>query len=187
MKRETPDWAQRALLVAGGTNRFGDPNFRLTWGWNLFDWIGGNWEDRDASGNLIREVKELRWALKYPWFAHRWILEKWQPPEKFGTPDSWYRQTQEWGQEGNIPQLGPYPARGRYLFCCVLELNGRFVQLTPAILDDVIYAAIYKQSHIPSMAELREAQAEKERRWMQESRDYLERPAFDAEPFVSVA
>src|SRR5207253_2202246 len=120
VKRDTPEWARRALLVAGGTNRFGDPNFRVVWGDSLFDWIGGNWEDRDESGNLIREVKQLRWAVKYPWLAHRWIVERWLPPEKFGTPETWARQTREWGQEGNIPQLGPYPSRGRYVFCSVL-------------------------------------------------------------------
>jgi hypothetical protein len=187
VKRETPDWAQRALILAGGVNRFGDPNFRLSWSDSLFDWIGGKWEDRNAAGELVREVKELRWAVKYPWLAHRWIVEKWVAPEKFGTPETWNRQTREWGEEGNIPQLGPYPDRGRYLFCCVLDINGRFVQLTPSILDDVIYAAIHKQKHVASLAELKQAQEEKDRRWLAESRELLERPAFNAETFVSVA
>jgi hypothetical protein len=187
MNRETPAWAQRELRLAGGNNRFGEPNFRLTWGWNLFDWIGGKWEDRDDAGHLIREVLALRWVQKYPMFLNRWIVEKWVAPEKYGTPESWYRQTREWGEEGNIPQLGPYPERGRYQLCCVIELNGHFVQLTPTILYDVIQAVIYKEQHVPSLAELKQAQAEKDKRWMQEARDYLERPAFDANEFVTVA
>src|SRR4029077_11171926 len=175
------------LKSVGGLNRVGEPNFRVTWSWNLFDWIGGRWADRDSHGNVIREVVELRWAQKYPWIANRWIVEQWTPPEKYGTPESWYRQTREWGDEGNIPQLGPYPGRGRYQLACVLEVNGRFVQLTQTILEDVINAVIYKRQHIASLAELKEAQAEKERRWMQDARDYLDKPAFHANEFVTVA
>ena len=50
--------AARALALAGGRNRFGEPNYRAVWGWSRLDWIGGKWEDRDASGSLIREVVE---------------------------------------------------------------------------------------------------------------------------------
>ena len=186
MKRETPEWARKALLLAGGKNRFGEPNFRVSWGDSLVDWIGGRWEDRDTNGHLLREVAELRQVIKYPLYVNRWIVERWNPPEMYGSPEKWYRQTRE-KDEGYIPQLGPYPSRGRYAFVCVLDLNGKFVQLTPTILDDVIYAAIYKREHIPSLAQLKQAQEEKEERWMQESKEFLERPAFDANEFVTVA
>jgi hypothetical protein len=186
-KHETPLWASDRLLTVGGLNRFGEPNYRVNWGWNLLDFIGGKFEDRDPSGHLLREVLEMRHEPKYPMFLNRWIVEKWQPPEKYGTPESWYRQTCDWREEGDIPQLGPYPRRGRYDLACVLDVGGRFVQLTPTILEDVIRAVIYKQAHIASLAELKQAQTEKEKRWMQESRDFLERPAFNANEFVTVA
>lgn len=184
---ETPQWAADRLKSVGGSNRFGDLNYRVTWGWNLLDLIGGKWEDRDSDGKLIREVHALRRVPKYPLYLNRWIIEQWIPPERYGSPDQWLRQTKEWGEEGNIPQLGPYPERGRYQMVCVLDVGGRFVQLTSTTLDDVIRAVIYKQAHIPSLAELKQAQAEKEQRQVQADRESLGRPAFNAEPFVSFA
>jgi hypothetical protein len=36
----TPESVARRLLIAGGTNRFGEPNYRAIWGWNRLAWIG---------------------------------------------------------------------------------------------------------------------------------------------------
>jgi hypothetical protein len=130
--KETPAEVARELLLAGGCNRFGEANFRAVWGWSRLDWIGGKWEDRDASGALVREVIELRREPKY--MPHdRWHIERWMPPESYGSPDAWHEETLEIADGRNIAALGPYPSRGDYEHCFTLQgPRGEFVQLTPA-------------------------------------------------------
>ncbi len=129
---ETPDDVARELVLAGGLNRFGEPNFRAVWGWSRLDWIGGKWEDRDASGALVREVVELRREPKYT-PHNRWHIERWLPPESYGSPEQWHAETIEIENGRSIPALGPYPSRGDYEHCFTLEgPRGEFVQLTPA-------------------------------------------------------
>lgn len=63
---EAPASAQQRLARAGGTNHYGEPNFRVVWGGSRLTWIGGRWTDRDASGNVIRETIELRRGNSMP-------------------------------------------------------------------------------------------------------------------------
>jgi hypothetical protein len=49
-------------------------------------------------------------VLEYPFAG--FILEKWRPPEYFGTPDEWYSFTFR-----GEPSLGPYPSEGGYDIC----------------------------------------------------------------------
>jgi hypothetical protein len=131
MHEASPEVA-RELALAGGCNRFGEPNYRAVWGWSRLDWIGGKWEDRDTSGVLVREVIELRREPKYA-PHNRWHIERWTPPESYGSPAQWNAQTLEIESGRNIPALGPYPSRGDYEHCFTLEgPDGEFVQLTPA-------------------------------------------------------
>ena len=110
---ETPPEIARILALAGGLNRFGEPNFRAVWGWNRLGWIGGRWTDRDASGAVVRETIGVRRAPKY--FPHdRWHIERWCPPESYGSPEEWARATLEIKDGINVPALGPYPSRGEY-------------------------------------------------------------------------
>ena len=186
---ETPEWARGRLIARGGLNRLNEPNYRVTWGWNLLDWVGGLWEDRDENGNLIRETLAMRREPKYPAQKNRWIVEHFLPPEKFGSPDAWYRNTKEWGEEGNVPQLGPYPSRGRYqLLCIVNDSAGGFVQLTPTILDDVIYAFVTKTKNRQTLAQLKEIEAKKKRAIEEYDREFIAdgRPAFGYNDYVSV-
>ncbi len=133
----TPESVERRLRLAGGINRYGEPNFRAVWGWSRLTWIGGKWEDRDAAGNLIREVVELRQVPKYVPFD-RWHIERWVPPEVYGSPQQWYAQTIEVEGSRTIPALGPYPARGEYELCFTLERSrGEFVPLTPTVAEAV--------------------------------------------------
>jgi hypothetical protein len=136
--RETHDalaFVERALRLAGGANPYGEPNFRAVWGGSRLTWIGGRWEDRDAAGNLIREVVELRQVPKYlP--TDRWHIERWCPPEMYGRPEDWYARTVELEDGRGIPALGPYPQRGEYEHCLTLAgARGEFVQLTPAVAE----------------------------------------------------
>jgi len=134
---EAPAAVVRELALAGGSNRYGEANYRAVWGWSRLGWIGGKWEDRDASGALVREVVELRLEPKYT-PHNRWHIERWLPPESYGSPDQWYAQTLEIERGRNVAALGPYPSRGEYEHCFTLEgPRGEFVQLTPAVARQV--------------------------------------------------
>ena len=109
-----------ALALAGGYNPFGEANYRAVWGWSRLDWIGGKWEDRDSGGALVREVVEVRREPKYT-PHNRWHIERWMPPESYGSPEQWHAETLEIENGRNIPALGPYPSRGDYEHCFTLE------------------------------------------------------------------
>src|SRR5579862_8169129 len=131
---------QRRIARAGGANRYGEPNFRAVWGRSRLTWIGGRWTDHDAHGNATREIIELRRVPKY-FPLDRWHIERWTPPESYGSPDSWYRETVEVEDGRRIPALGPYPSRGEYEHCFTLETAaGEFLPLTPAACDWIIRA-----------------------------------------------
>ena len=137
---EAPASIRERVARAGGTNRYGEPNFRVVWGGSRLTWIGGRWTDRDAHGNPIREIVELRRVPKYlP--LDRWHIERWTPPETYGSPDFWYAQTVETEDGIRVPALGPYPARGEYEHCFTLEsASGDFVPLSPAACDWIVRA-----------------------------------------------
>jgi hypothetical protein len=137
---QAPASVTRRLTSAGGLNRYGAPNYRVVWGWNRLAWIGGKFEDRDEHGNLLREVVELRQEPKYA-EVNRWHVERWVPPEAYGSPRQWYAQTVETAEGRRVPALGPYPQRGEYEHCFTIQgLRGEFVQLTPAIVERVARA-----------------------------------------------
>ena len=139
-QHETPESVARILELAGGRNRFGEPNYRAVWGWNRLAWIGGKFEDRDEHGALLRERIELRKEPKYP-ALNRWHIERWVPPEVYGSPRTWYAQTNELAGGQNIAALGPYPSRGEYEHCFTLETpKGEFIQLTPTIAEHIARA-----------------------------------------------
>jgi hypothetical protein len=133
-----PESVMRRITAAGGLNRFGEPNFRVVWGGSRLSWIGGKWEDRDpASGELIREVCGVRLEPKYA-PLNRWHVERWCPPEIYGSPEQWLEQTGEFVDGTTIAALGPYPSRGEYEHVLTLEgSRGEFVQLTPAIVEQL--------------------------------------------------
>jgi hypothetical protein len=129
---ETPADVALVLRLAGGLNRYGEPNYRAVWGGNRLDFVGGKWEDHDKDGNLVREVIEVRRVPKYP--QNRWHVERWMPPETYGGPALWALQTMEAVDGQFVPALGPYPSRGDYELAFTLETStGAFVQLTPMI------------------------------------------------------
>src|SRR5256885_9909052 len=115
-RHETPESVARILELAGGRNRFSEPNYRAVWGWNRIAWIGGKFEDRDEHGVLLRERIELRREPKYP-ALNRWHIERWVPPEVYGSPRTWYAQTNDLAGGQNIPALGPAPSRGADEHC----------------------------------------------------------------------
>jgi hypothetical protein len=103
---DTPAAIAERIARAGGTNRYGEPNFRVVWGGTRLTWIGGRWTDRDAHGNTTREAIELRRVPKYlP--VDRWHIERWMPPEFYGSPEEWRRA--DVGNRRRHPHPGARP------------------------------------------------------------------------------
>jgi hypothetical protein len=187
-RHETPEEVARRLEAAGGQNRFGEPNYRVIWGWNRLAWIAGKFEDRDAHGDL---VVELRLEPKYPQ-VNRWHVERWVPPEVYGSPREWYAKTVESVNGMSVPALGPYPERGEYEHCFTLQgRKGEFVQLTPTIVEHVAraieWARRFPKAKQRGMLYEREAREEREyEEWAYTLMDDAV-PALYGQPFVTVA
>ena len=164
---QTPLVVSDELRLAGGVNRFGEPNYRAVWGWSRLEWIGGRWEDRDDSGRLLRETFELRREPKYT--PHNcWHIERWLPPESYGSPAEWRAQTIETSGGRSIAALGPYPSRGDWEHCFTLEgPRGEFVQLTAAAARHI--ARAIELSRGVGRGRSREALEERARRAERES------------------
>jgi hypothetical protein len=189
---ETPDGVALRLERAGGVNRYGEANYRAVWGWNRLAWIGGKFEDRDPeTGSLLREVVELRQEPKYP-AVNRWHIERWLPPEAYGSPRLWYAQTIERENGVSIPALGPYPSRGEYEHCFTLEApSGEFLQLTPTVAEHIARAIEFSRH-----ASRNQKRRAIDKREVREDRAYDEwafnllddaTPAFHKQPFVTVS
>lgn len=188
---DPPPEVQERLAVAGGRNRFGEVNYRAVWGWNRLAWIGGKFEERDpASGALLREVVELREEPKYAQL-NRWHIERWVPPEVYGSPRAWYSQTLEATEGRSVPALGPYPSRGEYEHCFTLEGSRReFVQLTPTVAEYIARAIEWSrvQPRLSRRAAIENRTRREERGYDAWAWDILDDavPAFHAQPFVTV-
>ena len=188
---KTPESVAEHLERAGGCNRFGEPNYRSVWGWNRLAWIGGKFEDRDEHGALLRERVELRLEPKYP-VLNRWHIERWLPPETYGSPRAWYAQTIEREKGVSIPALGPYPSRGEYEHCFTLESpRGDFVQLTPTIAEHIARAIEWSRRfpRAKQRTDLYNREARADRSYEQWAFDVLDDAisAFHKQPFVTVA
>jgi hypothetical protein len=186
----TPESVARRLCLAGGTNRYGEANYRVVWGWNRLGWIGGKFEDRDEAGNLVREVVELRREPKYPQ-VNRWHVERWVPSEAYGSPRAWYAQTTERADGKSVAALGPYPERGEYEHCFTLQgPRGEFVQLTPTIAEHVARAIEWARGRdrAAQRAKLYEREAREERAYEEWAFEVMDDgvPAFGGVPMMAV-
>lgn len=138
---EAPESIQRILETYGGRNPYGEPNFRAVWSESRLDWVCGKWTDTDESGEVVlREVFEARYVPKYWVIKNRWVIERWYAPDC--SPKEWRRRTQppeDFVNEGNLAQLGPYPSRGTYRLACIVQGSGQnFVQLTHDVVEEIV-------------------------------------------------
>lgn len=185
---EAPASLELRLARAGGLNRFGEPNFRAVWGWSRLTWIGGTWCDADAHGNPTGRVTELREVPKY--FPHdRWHIERWMPPESYGSPGQWYAQTIERADGISIPALGPYPHRGEYEHCFTLQgPRGEFIPLSPGACEFVVRAVGFARAQPAQQhrAALLRREELREREWQAHADAVFSEasPAFHGAPFV---
>jgi len=122
-----PEIAWVEQLNKAGKNRFGGPNFRIIWGPDRMEWIGGLWVDRDeTTGLVLRRKAEERHVPRYSVAKPRWIVEKWLPPEMYGSPETWIRENEVRDPDTNeiligIQGMGPYPVEGEYEQCFTFE------------------------------------------------------------------
>ena len=123
-QHEAPEYAQRLARLAGGVNRFGQPNYRWCWGWSRLSWIGGEFQELTEGGRTWKRTLGLRQCPKYEPY-NRWHLERWLPPEAYGSPRVWWLTTMEVYGTGLaarvIPALGPYPSMGDWEQSLVLD------------------------------------------------------------------
>jgi hypothetical protein len=151
--------------------------------------VGGKWEDRNSAGEIVRECVELRRVPKYE--PHdRWHIERWLPPEAYGSPRAWCAYTIERADGVSVPALGPYPERGEYEHCFTLEgPHGEFVQLTPTVAEYI--ARAIEAGRRASAGDRRQAIEQREQRGERDydnwAWDVLDSgcPAFHGLPFVS--
>lgn len=178
-RRQCPPEFVDRLIALGGLNRFGEPNWRVVWGQSEIEIVGGTWDVPKPGTHFIvnpkgelqempntMEVAEMREVLKYEGQAC-WVLERWFPPENYGTEFQWYTENADPKGSG-LSLLGKYPDEGYYETCQrLITSEGRAVELNDAVLD--YYVPMILKTHETTDAErkaarnkLREEEAEKE-------------------------
>lgn len=133
-QKECPPEIALRLKVAGGTNPFGEPNFRVVWGCNRVVKMTGQW---GVAGGPV----ETREVLKYlP--GSRWHLEMWRPPEEYGNPETWGKLGEEVIGNMTVDTAGPFPSRGEYELCYTLSsdgtMYGEFVPLNATVVELIV-------------------------------------------------
>lgn len=205
-----PAYVARELRLAGGENPYGEPMFRVIWGYDRIVPITGEWQEFEqfaatltdkATGfsevrhftKLKRSVIETRHQPKYlP--GNCWHLEKWCPCEF--TPEQWKELGEEVIQGLTIDTSGPYPERGEYELCYPLTTDGTnhgepipLVMAVVAELAQKIRAGKERFSFMQRRAAIQQREALAEEGLMKRTRDMLKdglRP-FAGEAFVTVA
>ncbi len=165
--RRAPKELERRLVLAGGTNLFDRPNFRLIWASGRLEWQGGRWNDFDEQENRIRSVVAVRHVPRYEPFEG-WIVEKWVPPETYGTRENWNRQFTELIDGIAVQTLGPYPSEGDYE-----EIFRLAAPLTPTICDALVRLVSQRRSLTERKQSAEERQAKKEGDWQVFADDVL--------------
>jgi len=103
VRRNCPEWFQERLTRVGGTNKYGEPNFKLVWGQSATMRDGGYFLKDGYLG--YRDVPAVGGEAC-------WALMMWEPAEKFGTPYRWYKDHTD--EVTGLVTLGRYPHQGRY-------------------------------------------------------------------------
>jgi|ERR1035441_6086093 hypothetical protein len=162
-KRTCPPHVTRELSIAGGLNPYGEPMFRVTWGYNRIVPITGEWQEFEQyvctltdklTGfaesrkvtKLVRSVIETRLLPKYlP--GNCWHLEMWRPAEEYGSPEQWKKLGEEVIQGLTVDTSGPYPSRGEYELCYPLTHNGTSQGVPIILVADVVSEIVRMIKH----------------------------------------
>jgi hypothetical protein len=149
-----PEHIAESLRVAGGENRFGEPNFRVVWGYDRIVPMTGKWEEWAKYGAMLtdkmtgytetrefmkleKEIVETRYVPKYlP--GNCWHLEMWRPPEEYGSPEDWRKAGEEVLQGMTVDTAGPFPERGEYELCYPLTDDATSRGRPLPLIDDLV-------------------------------------------------
>lgn len=207
---DCPEDVAERLRIAGGENRFGDPNFRVVWGWNRMVKIFGEWQefeqyqarltDRLTGYSDVRHFTKLKSSVieertvpKYlP--ANCWHLEMWRPPEEYGSPEAWDKAGQEHSKFQTLHTAGEYPHRGEYELCYPLtddgSPDGQPLPLIVAVVEEIVKMLRYGRQHLDlqrSKAAIEQREKNREERFVKDVEDRLRSalPAFHGNEFIS--
>jgi hypothetical protein len=153
-----------AIAKVSPLNPYGNPVFRAAWSADVLHWVAGWWNDYDKeTGLFIRRVWQARKVPKYQ-MAARWVIERWMPPEFFGSRESWEQATQIVSEENMLDfalELGPYPSEGEYVHVWTCDDADRnYMELTPTLARYTIDIAMRP---VPTVGQMR-AEAEERQR-----------------------
>lgn len=164
-------------------NPYGNPVYRCVWSADVLHWAAGWWNVWDQNtGALIRRVWEARKVPKYQQAA-RWMIEKWMPPEFFGSRENWAAATEILSvQNGWLPELGPYPAEGDYvsIWTCA-DAEGKFMQVTPTLAK---YAVELNMLPLPSAEQMKSEAARRKEHEDDQFVKYIDNIMGDPFPFL---
>lgn len=204
-----PEHVVGELRLAGGSNTFGEPNFRVVWGYDRIIPIHGEWQDFEqfvgkltdkVTGytetrkftKLVKSVVETRMVPKYlP--GNCWHLEMWRPPEEYGSPEDWGKQGQEIIGCMTIDTAGPYPTRGEYELCYPLTHDGTSrgtpIPLVTTVVTDLIKMIIFSRNNFnlqQRKAAIEQEQVRKDNGYVRVAQDVLNeaRRPFSGEAFI---
>lgn len=148
---------QKTINRKVGLNPYGEPLYRVVWGWGRLDWIAGLCDRYSDSGQWLAEEYGLWREPKYSYLGadqlNRWIVEKWIHPEMYGTREMWEEQTTEIEGARNTQALGPYPSRGEYELSFILQEPDTAATRRAGIAQDYIQLTDDAVSMIVAVAE----------------------------------
>jgi hypothetical protein len=154
-----PDYQGRITHV-GGTNKYGEPNYKLVWGEAHATRGGGYWEQEGFTG--YRDV--------YLNDTPCWLLLEWHDPIEAGSPTLWYMDNYD--EATGLQTLGEFPYKGFYEVLFILrdeKLEDGKLVIDPmpltAQLVDVIIPLMIMGKHISFERRL---EAIKQRRALEE-------------------
>lgn len=153
LKREqhtVPEWFREAVALAGGKNRFADPNVRVVWSQSPEALIV-------IDGKLRPEYEGVPC----------WLLQSWDAPEVYGSPEMWFRDNKD-PQTGR-QLFGDFPWKGRYRTLQPLILrevvNGKLV------VESLPLSSFILNVMIPLIRQAADVSVEKQRAAMKELED----------------
>jgi len=167
-----------------GLNIFGEPLYRIVWGWGRLEWLAGLMSVYSDTGAYRGEQYGLFREPKYSYLGtstlDRWIVEKWIHPDMYGTKESWEEETQEVGGFHTTQALGPFPSRGDYelSFAVQDQVKGEFIQLSDGLVETIVSVA--EQSRLIEDSKRKQALEEEQERKEKAFKNELEEMWDDA-------
>lgn len=164
---KVPANVEKAIAAAGGRDIFGDPIYRLAWGWARLELRVGLHSDYDDNDILVRRELRAEWWPRYE-PRNRFHLEIKKPPETYGGPEAWEDGTSVYVDGVRVPALGPFPSRGEYEHVAICQSReGGFMWPTEDAVKDLI---LWHKTALARTKDERKALAEAKTEYEKETR-----------------